>query len=80
VTTLPPDGPLIIQSDRTLMLETAHPLYGPCRDFLTLFAELVKSPEFIHTYKVSPLSMWNAAALERSCDIPKRNRYPDIRG
>lgn len=58
------DGPLIIQSDRTLMLETAHPLYGPCRDFLALFAELVKSPEFIHTYKVSPLSMWNAAALE----------------
>jgi DNA excision repair protein ERCC-3 len=48
------------------MLETAHPLYGPCRDFLVLFAELVKSPEFIHTYRVSPLSMWNAAAL----DIP----------
>jgi DNA excision repair protein ERCC-3 len=66
VTTLPPDGPLIIQSDRTLMLETAHPDYGPCRDFLALFAELVKSPEYIHTYKVSPLSMWNAAAL----DIP----------
>ena len=66
MTTLPPDGPLIIQSDRTLMLETAHPLYGPCRDFLALFAELVKSPEYIHTYKVSPLSMWNAAAL----DIP----------
>ncbi|MCF8086998.1 MAG: DEAD/DEAH box helicase [Desulfotignum sp.] len=60
---LPPDGPLIIQSDRTLMLETAHPRYGPCRDFLALFAELVKSPEFIHTYKVTPLSMWNAAAL-----------------
>ncbi len=58
------DGPLIIQSDRTLMLETVHPLYGACRDFLALFAELVKSPEFIHTYKVSPLSMWNAAALE----------------
>ena len=34
-----------------------------CRDFLGLFAELVKSPEFIHTYRVTPLSIWNAAAL-----------------
>lgn len=56
-------GPLIIQSDRTFMLETAHPQYAECRDFLGLFAELVKSPEFIHTYRVTPLSIWNAAAL-----------------
>jgi DNA excision repair protein ERCC-3 len=42
--------PLIIQSDRTLMLEVGHPGYVECRDFLALFAELVKSPEFIHTY------------------------------
>ena len=55
-------GPLIIQSDHTFMLETAHPQYADCRDFLALFAELVKSPEFIHTYRVTPLSMWNAAA------------------
>jgi DNA excision repair protein ERCC-3 len=55
--------PLIIQSDRTLMLEVGHPGYVECRDFLALFAELVKSPEFIHTYKVTPLSLWNAAAL-----------------
>ncbi len=60
----PGSGPLIIQSDRTLMLETAHPEYTDCRDFLGLFAELVKSPEFIHTYRVTPLSMWNAAALD----------------
>jgi len=56
-------GPLIIQSDHTLLLEVEHPQYVDCRDMLALFAELVKSPEFIHTYKVSPLSLWNAAAL-----------------
>ncbi len=60
------NGPLIIQSDRTFMLETAHPQYSACRDFLAQFAELVKSPEFIHTYRVTPLSMWNAAALNIS--------------
>ena len=58
--------PLIIQSDRTLMLEVGHPGYVECRDFLALFAELVKSPEFIHTYRVTPLSLWNAAALDVS--------------
>ncbi len=60
------DGPLIIQSDHTLMLEVAHPRYEAARDFLVQFAELVKSPEFIHTYRVTPLSLWNAAALEIS--------------
>ena len=59
-----PPGPLIVQSDHTLLLEVEHPQYVECRDFLVLFAELVKSPEFIHTYKVTPLSLWNAAALE----------------
>jgi len=57
-------GPLIIQSDHTIMLEVEHEQYVDCRDFLTLFAELVKSPEFLHTYRVTPLSLWNAAALE----------------
>jgi len=46
------------------MLEVGHPGYIKCRDFLALFAELVKSPEFIHTYKITPLSLWNAAALD----------------
>ena len=57
-------GPLIIQSDHTVMLEVDHPDYADCRDFLATFAELVKSPEFIHTYRVTPLSLWNAAALD----------------
>jgi DNA excision repair protein ERCC-3 len=66
--TMASPGPLIAQSDHTLLLEVEHPQYGECRDFLVLFAELVKSPEFIHTYKVTPLSLWNAAALEISLE------------
>ncbi len=61
-------GPLIVQSDHTLLLEVEHSEYSQCRDFLVLFAELVKSPEFIHTYRVTPLSLWNAAALALSLD------------
>ena len=59
-------GPLIVQSDHSLMLEVDHPDYAECRDFLVAFAELVKSPEFIHTYKITPLTLWNAAALDIS--------------
>jgi DNA excision repair protein ERCC-3 len=50
------------------MVEVAHPQYAQCRDFLNSFAELVKSPEFIHTYRVTPLSLWNSAALETDMD------------
>jgi len=57
-------GPLIVQSDHSLLLEVDHALYADCRDFLGAFAELVKSPEFIHTYTVTPLTLWNAAALD----------------
>lgn len=60
------NGPLIIQSDYTFLLEVEHVQYADCRDFLLLFTELVKSPEYIHTYRVTPLSLWNAAALEVS--------------
>ena len=56
------DGPLIVQSDRTILLETAHPRYEESRDSIARFAELEKSPEHIHTYRLSPLSLWNAAA------------------
>lgn len=58
-----PKNPLIVQSDRTVLLETANDLFEEARDALSIFAELVKSPEHIHTYRVSPLSLWNAAAL-----------------
>ena len=56
------EKPLIIQSDRTLLLETGGPRYEQARDHLARFAELVKSPERVHTYRISPLSLWNAAA------------------
>jgi DNA excision repair protein ERCC-3 len=55
-------GPVIVQSDLTILLETDHPLYEEARDALAGFAEMVKSPEYIHTYKLSQLSLWNAAA------------------
>ena len=61
-------GPLIVQSDHTFMLEVNHPDHEECRNFLALFAEIVKSPEFIHTYRITPLSLWNAAALELSVE------------
>ncbi len=55
-------NPLIIQSDNSLLLETNNKIYEEVRDYLVLFAELVKSPEHIHTYRLTPLSLWNAAA------------------
>src|SRR3990172_9337478 len=57
-----PHKPLIAQSDRTVLLEVDNPSYEKARDRLALFAELVKSPEHIHTYRITPLSIWNAAA------------------
>ncbi len=62
-----PDNPLIVQSDRTLLLEVAHPAFETVRDELARFAELVKSPEHIHTYRITPLSLWNASASGVAC-------------
>lgn len=57
-----PQNPLIVQSDKTVLLEVMNPLFEEARDVLAHFAELVKSPEHIHTYQITPLSLWNAAA------------------
>ncbi|NLC59594.1 MAG: DEAD/DEAH box helicase [Armatimonadetes bacterium] len=57
-----PANPIIVQSDRSVLLEVDCPLYEEARDGLAQFAELVKSPEHIHTYRITPLSLWNAAA------------------
>ncbi len=57
-----PMNPLIVQSDRSVLLEVDHPLHTEARDMLAQFAEIEKSPEHIHTYRISPLSLWNAAA------------------
>ncbi|MDH4128729.1 MAG: DEAD/DEAH box helicase [Spirochaetota bacterium] len=56
------NNPLIIQSDETLFLEVHNERYEEIRDKLSLFAELVKSPEHIHTYRITPISLWNAAS------------------
>jgi len=61
--TYDPTNPLIVQSDRTVLLETDNEDFEEARDELSKFAELVKSPEHIHTYRITPLSLWNAAAL-----------------
>jgi DNA excision repair protein ERCC-3 len=57
-----PQNPLIVQSDRTVLLEVDNPRYEECRDKLAAFCELIKSPEHIHTYRLTPLSLWNARA------------------
>jgi DNA excision repair protein ERCC-3 len=57
-----PTNPLIVQGDRTLLLEAQNPLAVECRDAIAPFAELEKSPEYIHTYRITPLSLWSAAA------------------
>src|SRR5437667_12661305 len=57
-----PTNPLIVQSDRSILVEVDNPKYAAARDALAPFAELEKSPEHIHTYRLTPLSLWNAAA------------------
>lgn len=57
-----PSNPMVVQSDHTVLLEVNNPHYAEARDALARFAELEKSPEHIHTYRLSPLSLWNAAA------------------
>jgi DNA excision repair protein ERCC-3 len=56
------DGPLIVQSDKTLLLEVDHDLADECRREIAPFAELERSPEHVHTYRLTPLGLWNARA------------------
>lgn len=56
------ENPLIVQSDMSVLLETMGPRFEDARVFLNQFAELTKSPEYLHTYRITPLSLWNAAA------------------
>src|SRR6201995_4736415 len=56
------DGPLIVQSDKTLLLEIDHELSGEARAAIAPFAELERSPEHVHTYRLTPLGLWNARA------------------
>ncbi|MFI7134453.1 DNA repair helicase XPB [Nonomuraea sp. NPDC050153] len=56
------DGPLIVQSDKTLLLEVDHERADDCRKAIAPFAELERAPEHVHTYRVTPLALWNARA------------------
>jgi DNA excision repair protein ERCC-3 len=56
------DGPLIVQSDKTLLLEVDHPMAAEARAAIAPFAELERSPEHVHTYRLTPLGLWNARA------------------
>jgi DNA excision repair protein ERCC-3 len=75
------DGPLIVQSDRTLLLETDHPEAAACRGAIATFAELERSPEHVHTYRVTPLALWNARAAGHDAEqvvdaLLRWSRYP----
>src|SRR5713226_3471353 len=76
-----PTNPLIVQGDRTVLVEVDNALYSEARDALAPFAELEKSPEHIHTYRLTPLSLWNAAAAGLSADammdvLRRFSKYP----
>src|SRR5437667_12704546 len=63
-----PSNPLIVQGDRSVLAEVDNARYTEARDALAPFAELEKSPEHIHTYRLTSLSLWNAAAAGMSAD------------
>ncbi|MFO0802767.1 MAG: DNA repair helicase XPB [Gemmataceae bacterium] len=76
-----PTNPFIVQSDRSILVEVDNPKYAEARDALAPFAELEKSPEHIHTYRVSNLSLWNAAAAGITADemlavLEKYTKFP----
>lgn len=62
------DGPLIVQSDRTVLLEVAHPMAADARHDLSIFAELERAPEHIHTYRITRLGLWNARAAGHTAE------------
>ncbi len=64
----PPPGPLIVQSDRTVLLEVAHPSAEEARHDLAIFAELERAPEHIHTYRITRLGLWNARAAGHTAE------------
>lgn len=74
-------GPLIVQSDKTLLLEIDHPQAEECRRAIAPFAELERAPEHIHTYRLTPLGLWNARAAGHDAEqvvdaLMNFSRYP----
>ncbi|WDG17201.1 DNA repair helicase XPB [Microbacterium sp. Clip185] len=75
------DGPLIVQSDRTVLLEVAHPESENARHELAVFAELERAPEHIHTYRITRLGLWNARAAGHDAEdmldtLDRWSRFP----
>jgi DNA excision repair protein ERCC-3 len=75
------DGPLIVQSDKTLLLEVDHADAQAARMAIAPFAELERSPEHVHTYRLTPLGLWNARAAGHDAEsvvdaLIKFSRYP----
>jgi DNA excision repair protein ERCC-3 len=75
------DGPLIVQSDKTLLLEVDHDLADECRRAIAPFAELERAPEHVHTYRLTPLGLWNARAAGHDAEqvvdtLLRYSRYP----
>ncbi|HEV7823619.1 MAG TPA: DNA repair helicase XPB [Mycobacteriales bacterium] len=75
------DGPLIVQSDKTLLLEVDHPSAQECRMAIAPFAELERAPEHVHTYRLTPLGLWNARAAGHDAEavvdaLVRFSRYP----
>jgi DNA excision repair protein ERCC-3 len=75
------DGPLIVQSDKTLLLEVEHPQADEARTAIAPFAELERAPEHVHTYRITPLALWNARAAghdaEQAVDaLVNHSRFP----
>ena len=64
-----PNNPVIVQGDGKVLLETKHPKYEAARDFLSRFAELEASPNLLHTYRITPLSLWNAASAGMDAEL-----------
>ncbi|ROZ61688.1 helicase [Kocuria soli] len=76
-----PDGPLVVQSDRTVLLEVDHDQAEEARRELAVFAELERAPEHVHTYRLTPLGLWNARAAGVDAEavvdtLLEYSRYP----
>ncbi len=76
-----PQNPVIVQGDKSVLLEVDNKFYQDARDVLARFAELEKSPEYVHTYRITPLSLWNAASAGLTAEmilegLGRYSKYP----
>ncbi len=74
-------NPIIVQGDKSVLLEVDNEFYQDARDVLARFAELEKSPEYVHTYRITPLSLWNAASTGLTAEailegLERYSKYP----